>query len=238
MMILATQSVESAESAQAAHAAAQPGIFNFPDHWPAQGELLSWSQQIGPGLAALMVLMGVVYLLFGINIFKGLVVLNAAILGALIGNSIGEKTGGEIPLAITGAFIFAVVTWPMMRWAVAIIGGLAGAAIGVSLWRTFNLEPNFAWTGSIMGLIFFGLLTFIMFRGCIMTYMSLQGSAMLIFGLLALIFKYDGLTPQVHHWFKIKPFLLPMMVFIPTVLGVMYQHHIAAPKPAGPPAKK
>ena len=87
-----------------------------------------------------------------------------------------------------------------------------------------------------MGLIFFGLLTFILFRGCVMTYMSLQGAAMLIFGLLALTFKYEGLKPQVHSMFKLKPFLLPMMVFIPTVLGIVYQHHGA--KTAAAPPKK
>ena len=52
--------------------------------------------------------------------------------------------GGSIPLAITCAFIAAVITFPMMRWAVAFMGGLCGAAIGVSVWRTFNLDINFA----------------------------------------------------------------------------------------------
>ena len=141
ILLQAVDSTQATQSAQAAgnHAAAAgPGVFQFPDHWPAQGELLVWSQQIGPGLAALLVLMGVVYLLFGYNIFKGLVILNAACLGAMVGSSIGDHTGGSIPLAITCAFIFAVVTFPMMRWAVAITGGLCGAAIGVSLGATLN----------------------------------------------------------------------------------------------------
>jgi hypothetical protein len=123
----------------------------------------------------------------------------------------------------------------MMRWAVAITGGLCGIAIGVSMWRTLNLDPNFAWAGSGMGLIFFGLLTFILFRGCVMTYMSLQGAAMLIFGLLALLFKYDGMSPRVHYCLHCKPFLLPMMIFIPTVLGILFQQNHAT---GGPPAKK
>lgn len=235
MTLLALQSVEVAESSRPVIEHSGPaGLFSFPDHWPAQGELLAWCQQIGPALAALMVLMGVVYLLFGFNIFRWLVMLNATIFGGLVGAAVGEKTGGAVPLAITGAFIFAVVTWPMMRWAVVITGAISGACIGVSMWRTFGLDPHFAWSGAGMGLIFFGLLTFIIFKSCVMTYMSLQGSAMLIFGLLALIFKYEGLTPQVHSWFRLKPFLLPMMVFIPTVLGVIYQQNTAAPPPAPP----
>jgi hypothetical protein len=236
-MLQAVQTAQAEHAGHKAAAAASAALFQFPDHWPQQGELLTWVQQMGPGLAALMVLMGVVYLMFGYNIFKGLVLLNAAVLGAIVGSSIGDHTGGSVPLAVTCAFIFAVITLPLMRWAVAIMGGLCGAAIGVSLWRTLDLDPHFAWAGSGMGLIFFGLLTFILFRGCVMTYMSLQGAAMLICGLLALTFKYDGMPTRVSSVLALKPFLLPMLVFIPTVLGVVYQQH-SSTDAAPPPAKK
>lgn len=235
MITLAAQTVQSAQAANVAGTAASANGA-LPIHWPLQGEMLNWSQQIGPGLAALMVLMGVVYLLFGFNIFKALVVLNAAVLGAVIGWIVGDRSGNGLPAAIICAFICAVVTYPMIKWAIAIMGGLCGAVIGVSLWRAFNLDANFAWAGAGMGLIFFGLLTFILFRGCVMTYMSLQGASMLIFGLLSLLFKYEGMTPKVNYCLTCKPFLLPMLVFIPTVLGVIFQqNHVAA---GGPPVKK
>ncbi len=242
---IALKAVESVQTIQEGQMAAMqsatiptPPMFGFPDHWPVQGELLIWCQQIGPGLAALMVLMGVVYLLFGYNIFKYLVVLNFACLGGVIGAVLGDKYGGSLPLAITCAFVLAVVTWPMMKFAVVATGSLCGAAIGVSLWRSFNLDPTFAWSGSGMGLIFFTMLTFILFRSSVMTFMSLQGAAMMMFGLLALVFKYDGLTPQVRHWFHIKPFLMPMLVFIPTVLGVIFQQKNATEAPAAASGKK
>src|SRR5438045_3488264 len=145
-MLLAVKSTQVAKAAKATAAAAPaaaPSVFQFPDHWPAQGELLTWSQQIGPGLAALLVLMGVVYLLFGYNMFKGLVILNAACIGGAIGYSLGDRFGGSIPLAFTCAFILAVVTYPAMKYAIVIMGSVCGAAIGVSLWRTFELDPNF-----------------------------------------------------------------------------------------------
>lgn len=222
----ATQAAESASS----------GLFQFPDHWPAQGDLFAWCQQMGPGLAALLVLLGVVYLLFGYNIFKILVVLNAATVGAMLGVSLGDKAGAVLPLAITGAFIAGVAAMPLMKWAVAFMGGLCGALLGASLWRTFNLDPSFAWAGAGMGLIFFGLLTFILFRGCVMTFMSLQGAVMLVFGVFGLIFKYHEVSPSVVRFFAVKPFLLPMVILIPTVLGVVFQQNNAAP--AGPPPKK
>jgi len=47
----------------------------------------------------------------------------------------------------------------MMKWAIALTGGLCGAAIGVSIWRTFNLETRLRLDRARgMGLIFFGLM--------------------------------------------------------------------------------
>src|SRR5258708_39412920 len=65
----------------------------MPHHWPAQGDLLSFCYKMGPGEAALFVIFGVILLLFGVNIFKFVVMLNAALLGAAIGAFIAEKAG-------------------------------------------------------------------------------------------------------------------------------------------------
>ncbi|HEX4797351.1 MAG TPA: hypothetical protein VH370_26390 [Humisphaera sp.] len=206
------------------------GPFALPNHWPEQGDLLTWCQQIGPGTATLLVLMGIVYLVFGYNIFKALVMVNAALIGGMIGQMIGDKTSFTIPLVITFAFFAAALAFPLMKWAVAVMGGLFGALIGAGLWRTFAQDPHFTWAGAAIGLVFFGLLSFIIFRGCVMTYMSLQGATMLIFGVLALAYKYADVAPKVTESLTLKPFLLPMAILIPTVLGVMYQQSSAKPE--------
>ena len=235
---VATQAAQaSADVAQAsAHAAQSSGLvpavgpFQWPDHWPAQGDLLAWCQQIGPALAALLVLMGIIYLVFGYNIFKALVLVNAALVGGIIGSWIGQKTDFVIPLIITFAFFAAALAYPLMKWAVAVMGGSFGMLLGASLWRTFAQDPRFTWAGAAMGLIFFGLLSFILFRGCVMTYMSLQGATMLILGILSLAYKYGELAPRITESLTVKPFLLPMAIIIPTVLGIMYQQHSSQPE--------
>lgn len=205
---------------------------HVPNHWPVQADLISWCQSMGPGLATLLIILGVVYLLFGFYMFKALVVLNAALMGAWIGIALGERTGAAVPGGILGGFIAAALALPFMKWAVAIMGGLFGAALGGAIWRTFNLDPQFVWAGAMLGLISCGLLCFIVFRGSVMTYMSLQGSVMLVIGILGLIYKYDNLAPKLTTWMQIKPFLLPMAIFVPAVLGIMYQQTWgAAPAP-------
>jgi hypothetical protein len=215
------------------------GWVNFPPHWPAQADLLVWCQDMSAALALLLVLLGAVYLLFGFFLLKPLVLLNAAFVGALTGIYVSQRTGGPLPSGILGGFIAAAVTYPLMKWAVAVMGGLFGAILGLTLWRTFGLEPGFAWTGGMMGLIACGMFCFIIYKGSVMTYTSLQGSTMLVFGLLSLIYKYQWFAPSVTYSLQIKPFLLPMIVFIATVLGLIYQQNskLANQVPAGAPAK-
>lgn len=217
----------SGHAAQASGMVPPVGPFQVPDHWPMQGDLLTWCQQMGPGMAALLILVGIIYLLFGYNIFKILVLVNAAIVGGAIGAMIGQKTNFVLPLVFTFAFFAAALTFPMMKWAVAVMGGVFGALLGAGLWRTFGMDANFIWAGAAIGLVFFGLLSFILFRGCVMTYMSLQGATMLIFGILSLAYKYADVAPKVTESLTLKPFLLPMAILIPTVLGVMYQQNSA-----------
>jgi hypothetical protein len=228
-------------AAQATTTAAKhpSGWMNFPPQWPAQADLLIWCQDMSAFVALLLVLLGAVYLLFGFFLLKPLVLLNAAFVGALIGIYVSQRTGGPLPSGILGGFIAAAVTYPLMKWAVAVMGGLFGAVLGLTLWRTFGLEPGFGWTGAMMGLIGCGMFCFIVYKGSVMTYTSLQGSVMLVFGLLSLIYKYQWFGSLVTYNLQLKPFLLPMTVFIATVLGLIYQQNskLANQVAGAPPAK-
>ena len=198
---------------------------HYLTHWPAQHDLLNTCHQMAPAIAALLVLLGVVYLLFGFNIYKGLVILNAAVLGATLGAALGESNHIEVPLAIVGGFAAAAITWPLMKWAIAVMGGLFGAVLGASIWRLCNLDPQFAWAGAATGLVTLGLLSFILFRGCIMMYTSLQGSVMLIFGIISLLSRHDSILRTLSENVQIRPLLLPITIFIPAIVGLIYQQH-------------
>jgi hypothetical protein len=227
--------------------ATQPAGFSslqnihVPSHWPAQGELLNWCHAVGPGEAALLVIIGVIFLLFGINLFKFLVMLNMGLIGAVLGGAIGAKNGSEVPGAIVGAAIGAAVTIPFLKYAVALIGGLFGLVVGAGLWRITTLPTDMFWAGGLCGCLLFGLLSFVLFKVCVMTYTSLQGAGMIVVGTLGLILKYPSMGTSLTHTLAIKPFILPLAIFIPTLLGLIYQHSGPTPqsaKPSGASTKK
>ena len=198
----------------------------FPDHWPGQPDLLTWCQSMGPGESCLLVVAGLIYLLFGYSIFKTLVTLNAmaagAYLGALIGKTADSMAGG----AFIGAVAAAAITFPLLKYFVTIMGGIFGAALGASLWRQASLQPELAWAGALSGLIFFGMLSMIIFRGSVIVYTSLQGSVMLVFGIIGLVYKYQAVAPDITATLNQKSFILPMAVLVPMLVGLLFQQQM------------
>jgi hypothetical protein len=207
----------------------------LPSHWPAQMDLLTACQNMGPGEACILVLLGIVYLMFGYCIFKVLVTLNAMAAGAYLGALLGKSTNAVAAGAFIGAILAAALTFPLMKYAITIMGGIFGAALGASLWRQANLQPDLAWAGALSGLIFFGMLSMIIYRGSVILYTSLQGSVMLVFGILSLLYKYQSMAPDVTSLFSKRAFVLPMVVLIPALAGLLYQQSMY---PAPAPSKK
>ena len=185
---------------------------SFHFQMPQQGDLLTWCQEMRPGTSMLLIIMGIIYLLFGYRIIKTLVMINAIVLGAVI-----------------GAFAAGAITWPAMKYAVALMGGLIGAGLGGAVWHAAGLEPSLAWAGALVGLIGLGLLCFILFRGSVMMYTSLQGAVMLVLGVLGLMYKYQEVAPQLTDHLHMEPFLPPAAVMIPAMIGLIFrQHHTAS----------
>lgn len=214
--------------------------FQAITHFPGQSDLLDWCQQMSIGTSLLLGLMGAVYLLYGWNNFKWLITINAAMLGGYIGAAIGSHYGYAVAGGALGSVVAAGITMPLMKWAVAVIGGICGALFGAALWRTAGLEPQLAWAGAMTGLVGFGMLSFILFRGSIIMYTSLQGSAMVIVGVLGLMFKHADVMPRITQAMNTQPYVLPIMVFVPAILGLIYQqtHTGGAPAAGGGDKKK
>jgi hypothetical protein len=191
-------------------------------------------------MAVLLLLMGVIFLLWGYPVFRYLIMLNFGVVGAYLGAALGKNADTILAGAIVGGFLGAALAWPMMRWAVALTGAGIGTILGAAIWRASGQDPAFDWAGGLTGFFAFGMLSFIAFRGGIILYTSLQGGALLAAGLLSLAEKYPSVAPSLGQHLVAQKFLLPAAVMIPAVVGLVYQHHNsgggvagAAKKPGG-----
>lgn len=202
--------------------------------FPAQGDLLNWCRDMGAGTALLILLLGVVYLLYGWTFYKPLITLNAGVVGAYLGALLGFRAGSALLGGIMGGILLASIAYPMMKWSVAIIGGVVGAMFGATIWLSAGQASAYAWSGALTGLVGFGLFAFILFRGSLIMYTSIQGGAMAILGLLGLAFKYPEMAQKMAATLKGQPLALPVAVLVATILGLIFQQtHSTSPKGGG-----
>ena len=170
---------------------------------------------------------GVVCLLYGWRVFKVLVVISFALLGLLSGMILSDIVLGSNNNPILGVIlglVFAIISVPMMRWSVCILGAVAGGIITASLWYAFELPEEFIWAGGLVGVVAGGMISFIVFRIAVMLFSCLGGSALLVMGAIAIMYMYPLTKGQVQDLVLIEKWFLPAAILIPAVIGAFFQN--------------
>jgi hypothetical protein len=206
-------------------------LFELPRQWPSLADVMGWCQTMQPGTAAILIAFGFIFLIYGSSFHRVLIALNSAAFGAWLGGLIGTQAGAAVPGAMIGGFVGGCVAWPMIKQAVSAVAGIIGFVVGASLWRTVGLSAAYAPAGGLIGAVFLFMLSFITFRTTLILATGLQGAAMLIFGTLGMLYKYQDITPRLDGLITANDYVLPMSVLIPAILGVIYQHS-SEPAPA------
>lgn len=177
--------------------------------------------------ALMFISFGAVCLFYGWRVFKVLVIISFALLGMglgmIISNKINEGNsqlwGGLIGLAVMGALAV-----PLMRWAVSILGALAGGVLTSGVWYACGLNETYLWAGALIGIIAGGMISFIIFKIAVMLFSSLGGSGLMVTGLLALLYLYPQTTEQVKELVFTHKWFLPAALLIPTAAGIILQN--------------
>lgn len=182
---------------------------------------LTWLQ------ALIAVSFGAVYLFYGWRIFKVITVVCFGMLGLFAGMKFGEMAGSILWGGIIGLAILAFLSVPLMKWAVSILGAVAGGIITSGIWFACGLPQQYLWAGAVIGVIAGGMISFIVFRIAVMLFTSLGGAMLIIVGILALLYRYEcSLTePTIYvkslvndyNWF------LPVVLTFTTFVGMVIQ---------------
>lgn len=170
---------------------------------------------------AVMVL-GVLILLFGFKAYRALVVFNCIALGFWIGAMLGERAQVTTVAAVIGAVMMGAISWPLMKYAVAVCGGVVGAVVGMVVWAYFDLPLGLVWAGGLTGLVLLGMLSFILFKASVILFSCIQGAAMLVLGCSALLIRYTPWQSDISRGIG-KPIMVPMIVLAIAVLGIIWQ---------------
>ena len=170
-----------------------------------------------------LLIIGVLLLLFGFKAYRAIVVFNCIVLGFWVGGQLGSKAQVTTVAAVIGAVLLGAVSWPLMKYAVALCGGLIGAIVGMFVWSYLQYPIDFTWAGGLAGLIFLGMLSFVLFKTSIILFSCIQGAIMLVLGASALLINYTPWKGDVQNNLNGKPILMPLLVFSIALLGIIYQ---------------
>jgi hypothetical protein len=170
---------------------------------------------------------GVVCLFYGWRVFKVLVVINFALLGLMMGMAITDKIVGlnnQFAGGITGMIILAVLSVPLMRWSVCLLGAAAGGILTSGIWYACGLTEKYIWAGGLIGIVAGGMISFIIFKAAVILFSSLWGSGLVVIGSLALLYLYPRTKIKIEELVFSLRWFLPVLISVPTAIGFILQH--------------
>lgn len=169
---------------------------------------------------------GVVCLFYGWRIFKILVTICFGLLGLFVGIWANEQLigGNVIWLSMICILFFAILSVPLMRWGVSILGSISGGVLAAGATLAFGLhDQRLLLAGGLTGLVAGGMISFIVFQIAVILFTSLGGSSMVAVGLLAVL--HQHLDPQQLEIFVFDSrWFLPMMLLVPMAIGAFLQY--------------
>jgi|GEM_PF-517348 len=221
-------------------------VFSRPDTLAHPGELTSSLQSMSAVWAIVFLAAGLVCLLNGYKIYKSVIVVMGLAIGAFVGYYMGKQIQAAYIVAGCLGILFAVGCWPLMKYAVAAFGGLAGAFIGANVWAACaklvqnpthaEAMSNNYWVGALIGLLFFGMLAFVVFKLSIVLFTSLSGSTIAVLGAVALLLQVPAWKGPITSGISSHPIIIPLLIMVPTAIGLILQQ--SRPDPAAEAQKK
>jgi hypothetical protein len=187
-----------------------------------QATILTWLQ------AVIGISFGVIILMYGWRIYKTLTVVSFGLLGLFAGLWIGTQFQKPLPGAITGCVLLTVLAIPLIRWAVAVLGAVAGGILSAGIWHSCNLPQQFVWAGALTGIVAGFLLSFIIFKLSVMLFTSLSATLLIVIGIFALVYRYetfacDPPTTHLNELYYGNAWFLPLLLIAGTLLGILIQ---------------
>jgi hypothetical protein len=170
---------------------------------------------------------GVVCLFYGWRVFKILVVISFALLGLFLGFLITDKIVGlnsQLWGGLVGMVLLAVLSVPLMKWAVCLLGAAAGGILSSGIWYASGLTERYILAGALIGMVAGGMISFIVFKVAVILFSSLGGSCLIVVGSLALLYLYPQTSERVEEIIFTKKWFLPTILMAPTLIGVILQN--------------
>ncbi len=223
-------------------------MFSRPDTLAQPEALVENLQTLSVVWAVVFLIVGLMCMLNGYRFYKIATVAIALLIGLFAGYWMGQQI--EAPFIVAGCLglLFGALAFPLMKFAVAVFGGIAGAFIGANLWAgiasalnkatTTEIPVDAYWIGALVGLMLCGMLAFILFKLSVVLFTSVSGATIAVLGGLALLLSFEPWHDTIKSGLTASQLVIPLLVFVPAVIGLILQESWpdTQPAPAAKPA--
>ena len=216
------------------------GMFSRGDALAQPEHVISHLQTLGAVWAVVFVVVGVLCLFNGYRFYRLATVSVALFLGMFAGYWFGGLIGAPYVVAGCLGVLLATLAFPMMKYAVAVFGGLSGAFIGANMWSgtahainkiasqnageaTRVIPAEEYWLGALLGLLICGMLAFILFKLSVVMFTSVSGSTIAVMGALALLLGFEPWRETVAEGLRASQLVIPLLVAVPAAIGLIMQ---------------
>lgn len=174
--------------------------------------------------AAMIVIVGLLCVFNGYRWHKWVVAVLAFLAGLGIGKILSVQMGESNVVALAIGVLCAIVATPLLRFAVAIFGGVTGAFIGANTWTAVSFGPPEAhWAGALIGFILVAMASFMIFKLVVVLFTSVGGAAMVVFGTISLLMLVPDWEPAIRSGLADNQLMIPLLVAIAAVGGFVLQ---------------
>jgi len=189
---------------------------------------LIWEHIISLNLVEALAFMsfGAVCLFYGWRIFKILVTISFGLIGLLAGIQLNKLLigGNAIWLGVIFMVALAFLSVPLMRWAVCVLGAMAGGVLTSGVWYASPLAEQYIWAGALIGVVAGGMISFIIFKYAVILFTSLAGSSLIVVAILAIMYQHLGAAEQAEQLVFTHKWSMPVMLVIPMAVGILLQN--------------
>ena len=215
------------------------GIFSRGDALAQPDHVIQHLSALGAVWAVIFVIVGVMCTVNGFRFYRAATVGIALLMGMFAGYWFGAKIGAPYVVAACVGTLMATLAFPLMKYAVALMGGLTGAFVGANLWAgvadavntiasdggapRYLMPTGAYWLGAFLGLLIFGMLAFILFKLSVVWFTSVSGSTIAVMGVLALMLSFDPWRATVASSLRSSDLIIPLLVFVPAMIGLILQ---------------
>lgn len=206
----------------------------------SNGDALAQPQHLVEALRNMSIVSAIVFLVVGLlclfqgyRYYKVITAMLALLVGACVGYALGKRIGAEWIVAGCTGVLMATICFPLMKYAVALMGGLTGAYVGANAWSAIarltmdttsdgQIAQHY-WIGAIVGLVMFGMLAFILFKLSVIVFTSVSGSTITVLGVIALLLHLPSVQDAVASSLAAHATTIPLLVLVPALIGLILQ---------------